>query len=67
MHLTFGANLPDAAIEVRGFFDDGLFDQCLREDVTTAFILVLSLEVRAELLSDDTIKPETPTSTFLSP
>ena len=45
LHHVYGANLPEAAIEVREFLDDGLLDQLLREDVTGIFIFVLGLEV----------------------
>ena len=46
VHLVFGANLPDTAIEIREFLNYGLLDDFRREDVTSALVLVLGLRIR---------------------
>ena len=46
VHFILGANLPDAAMEIRVFFNDGFLDEFLWEDVISLLILVRSLEVR---------------------
>ena len=45
VHIILGAILPDAAIEIREFFNDGLLDEFLWDDVTSALVIVLSFEV----------------------